>query len=302
MVDYTFRRGLLESWRWRIKRSLFKRLTRDAMPVFTLGGDVISVNPQVHGAYEPQLVHLIRTGAAQGLNHFFVDVGANIGLIACQVAPHFRTLVLFEPNPQVLPILKANAARCLRDTAHEIREYALGTADSTAQLRVPRGNLGGAFIQDTANSYSAATLAKKDGFDELDPRNYENIEIRVCDGAEALEALAVSLKARGLDQGIFKLDVEGYEPVVLEAILAGFKHGFRFMVVMECQADGREIEAVVKRSGAGRLVQVKPDPDRSRPGWSRSLSALRAGGHAWRLVPYVPQGRKTDLVYFSYEA
>ena len=74
------------------------------------------------------------------------------------------------------------------------------------------------------------------------------------------------------------------------------------MVVMECQADGREIESVVKRSGAGRLVQVKQDPDRSRPGWSRSLSALRAGGHAWRLVPYVPQGRKTDLVYFSYEA
>ena len=301
MRDYTFRRGLLESWRWRLKRSLFKRLTRASMPVFTLGGDVISVNPQVHGVYEPQVMHLIRTAAADGLDHFFVDIGANIGLIACQAARHFRRLVLVEPNPQVLPILKANAARCLRDTEHEIFEFALGTADGSAQLRVPRGNLGGAFIQDAANAYSASTLARKDGFAALEAANYENIEISVRDANQALTALALSLREKGCERGVFKLDVEGYEPVVLASILECFKLGFRFMVVMECQSDGREIQALVERHGFGRLLQVSEHPQRGGQRWSRGLRVLRAGGHQWRLAPYAPQARKTDLVYFSFE-
>jgi len=293
---------MFDSWRWRIRRSLFKRLTRRAMPVFTLGGDVISVNPQAHGVYEPQIMHLIRAAAAQGMNHFFVDIGANIGLISCQAATHFRRVVLFEPNPQVLPILKANAARCLRGTDHAIHEYAIGAQNTTTELRVPRGNLGGAFIQDAGNSYSADTLAKKDGFGTLDAANYDTIRIEVRDGRAALEELALSLKAAGLESGVFKLDVEGYEPVVLEAILASFKIGFRYMVVLECQSDGREIEALVRRHGSGTLLQVGEFPERRRPKWARGLRALLAGGQEWRLVPFRPQGRKTDIVYFSSDA
>jgi FkbM family methyltransferase len=301
MHSYTFRRGLLEAWRWRVKRSLFKRLTRAGMPVFTLGGDVISVNPQVHGVYEPQIMHLIRTAAEEGLNRFFVDVGANIGLISCQAGCHFRRLVLFEPNPQVLPILRANVSRCLHTADYEIREYAIGTSDGVTRLRVPRGNLGGAFIQDDGNSYSPAVLAKKDRFHEVDPRNYDEIEIQVRDRATVLDALAVSLKAQGLDQGVIKLDVEGYEAVVLEGVLNSFKDGFRYMVVMECQSDGRDLDALVRRHGAGRLLQLREYPDRNRSHWLRSLRGALAGGFEWRLEPYVPQRRKTDLVYFSFE-
>jgi FkbM family methyltransferase len=302
MQPYTFRRGLLESWRWRFKRSLYKRLTRRALPVFTLGGDVISVNPQVHGVYEPQVMHLIETAAAQGMNHFFVDIGANIGLIACQAAPHFRKLILFEPNPQVLPILHANTSRWLHATEHEIHAFALGTSDSVTQLRVPRGNLGGAFIQDAGNSYSATTLARKDGFAELDARNYESIDIPVRNGKEVLARLAIVLKAQGFEQGVFKLDVEGYEPVVLEAILEAFKHGFRFMVVLECQSDGKDIAQLARRYGSGRLLQVTEYPDRKRHRWTKSLRMLFAGGRRWYLAPYAPQPRKTDIVYFNFDA
>ena len=202
MVDYTFRRGLLESWRWRTKRSLFKR-------------------------------------------------------------------------------------------------WAPPTA--TAQLRVPRGNLGGAFIQDAANSYSAATLAKKDGFGELDARNYENIEIRVCDGGEAWEALAVSLKARAGPGHLqarrrrVRTGGPGSDPGRFQAWVP--LHG----------GDGMPGGRTGNRGGgeAQRGWQACAGQTGSRSvaaGWSRGVSALRAGGHAWRLVPYAPQGRKTDLVYYSYEA
>lgn len=298
MHDPIYRRSVLEGWRWRIRRSLFKRLTRDSLRVFTLGGDVISVNPQCHGVYEPQVSALIAQAAADGMNQFFFDVGANIGLIACQSGKLFAKNFLFEPNPQVLPILKANARLNLHPDSYLVLEFGLGAENGRTQLSVPKGNLGGAFIQ-ANNHYSEDTLAQKDGFGGLQADNYEQVEIEVRDADAVFASLADSLQDAGMTSGVFKLDVEGYEPIVLSAILRHFGGRFRFMVVLECQAGSDTIEEIVRTHGSGRLYALSEDPSRSAGRWARMAAAFIQGGYRWRLTPFTAQQRKSDIVYLS---
>jgi hypothetical protein len=117
-------------WSRRLKQiqySLFKKLTRHAMPVFVRGGDLISIQPMVWGEYEPEVVELIKYWADSNYSDFFLDIGANIGLISCQVGHLFKQLHLFEPNPDCLSLLKINLKSMLRNQETHLHPYALGS-------------------------------------------------------------------------------------------------------------------------------------------------------------------------------
>ena len=55
----------------KIKYSLYKKLTRQALPFFTKGRDIISIPPLANGVYEPEITSLINHFAASNLTDFF---------------------------------------------------------------------------------------------------------------------------------------------------------------------------------------------------------------------------------------
>ena len=216
-----------------LKYSLFKKLTRQAMPVFVRGGDLISIQPMAWGEYEPEVVELIKHWTDSGFNDFFLDIGANIGLISCQVGSWFKQIHVFEPNPDCVSLLGINVRSMLRHQSFEIHPYALGAQKEQLTLMVPFGNWGGAFIASSDNEYSPEVLAHKDGFSSFDPSQYQSHTVEVESASEVLSNLFASLKAQGLKKGVIKIDVEGFESLVLKAIASTVPEDVELMVIFE---------------------------------------------------------------------
>ena len=216
-----------------LKYSLFKKLTRQAMPVFVRGGDLISIQPMAWGEYEPEVVELIKHWTDSGFNDFFLDIGANIGLITCQVGCWFKQVHLFEPNPDCVSLLGINVRAMLRDQHFQIHPYALGAQKEQLTLMVPFGNWGGAFIASSDNEYSPEVLAHKDGFARFDPAQYQAHTVQVESASLVLSNLFAALKAQGLKKGVIKIDVEGFESLVLKAIASTVPDDVELMVIFE---------------------------------------------------------------------
>jgi len=224
------------AWRRRLKNlkySLFKKLTSQAMPVFVRGGDLISIQPMAWGKYEPEVVELIKHWTDSGFNDFFLDIGANIGLISCQVGCWFKQVHLFEPNPDCLSLLGINVRSMLRHQPFEIHPYALGAQKEQLTLMVPFSNWGGAFIASSDNEYSPEVLAHKDGFSSFDPAQYHAHTVQVESASLVLSNLFAALKAQGFKKGVIKIDVEGFESLVLKAIASTMPDDVELMVIFE---------------------------------------------------------------------
>ena len=141
----------------------------------------------IRGACEQELLHLKKLGPNSGVA---VDIGANAGVYSYALSRLYDTVYAFEPNEEVLPMLRAYRGG-------DIRVVARGLSDKAGEtiLHVPqvRG-------QDLT------------GWATLDPHVYP----RVHD----FRTLAVSIDT--LDSydlpavSFIKIDVEGLEPHVLE--------------------------------------------------------------------------------------
>ena len=82
--------------------TLYGYLTRRALPLFVRGCDIISAGPMVVGRHEPQVAAAIEGFAAECYSDFLIDIEANIGLTSCISGQHFKSLMMFEPNPLCL--------------------------------------------------------------------------------------------------------------------------------------------------------------------------------------------------------
>ncbi len=203
------------------------------MPVFVRGGDLISIQPMAWGEYEPEVVALIKHWADSGHSDFFLDIGANIGLISCQVGHLFKQIHVFEPNPDCLSLLKINLKSMLRQKEFHLHPYALGSQKERLTLMVPFDNWGGAFIASADNEYSPEVLAHKDGFTHFDPSQYQSHEVEVEPVHAVLSQLFSSFNSFGLRKGVIKIDVEGFESLVLKAIASTLPSDFEVLVVFE---------------------------------------------------------------------
>jgi hypothetical protein len=63
-------------------------------------GDIIGLGPQFFNSHEPHLVEAIIDFTRSKYGEFFLDIGANIGLISCLVHKHFDLIEVVEPNPE----------------------------------------------------------------------------------------------------------------------------------------------------------------------------------------------------------
>jgi len=218
LENFLYRRSGKEKHTIDLKKDAYKALTTKAPRFFFLAGDNLPIEPLVTGAYEPQIRDFIDYAAACGNADFLIDIGANIGLTTCQSGMHFKEVHLFEPNPTCVAILKLNTRIALGAGNYHIHEYGLGESARKATLKVPVGNMGGAFINDGANSYSEEILMMKDNFRSINKENYIEESIRIESAEVVLGDLLRDLKSRGLHSGVIKIDVEGYEPVILNSL------------------------------------------------------------------------------------
>jgi FkbM family methyltransferase len=131
----------------------------------------------------PFLRHLIAPGCLA------VDAGANIGVVASEIARHAGQVLAFEPNPMAFAVLRHLRARNVAPVW-----AALGAAAGEAPLVVP--------VTRKGPSSNGGHLA--DARDE---------------GAAALTYQVPVLALDSLDLpglGFLKIDVEGHEPEVLD--------------------------------------------------------------------------------------
>jgi FkbM family methyltransferase len=218
LENFFYKRSGKERYAFETKRDAYKALTKNSPKFFFLAGDNLPIEPLVTGAYEPHIRDCIDYAAACGNADFLIDIGANIGLTSCQSGRHFKEVHLFEPNPSCIAILKLNTRIALGEGSYRIYEYGLGESSRVATLRVPVGNMGGAFIHDGLNSYSEEILAMKDNFNSIEKANYVEESIRIESAQTQIHLLFTDLMARGLCSGVVKIDVEGYEPIILNAL------------------------------------------------------------------------------------
>jgi FkbM family methyltransferase len=259
--------GLVKS---NIKYRLFNFLTKDSSNLFLRGQDIISVSPQIFGLHERSLTNSIKHYASVGYSDFLIDIGANIGLTSCQNGPDFQRVHMFEPNTYCCSILEVNANIALESSKFNIHKYGLGEVEKKCFLTIPKHNWGGAFINDDENSYDDNILASKDGFEGINSNNYFKVEIVIKNTENELKKLFHELTTKGLNKGVIKIDVEGYEESVLIGIAKSIPSNVRVAILFESWDNNFNLEKVIK--AFSRQVVAKKI-NRYKP-WKNNASNL----------------------------
>jgi FkbM family methyltransferase len=157
----------------------------------TDGNDLIQRQHSFGKFYEPEEIGIISEYFQRG--GIFADIGANVGNHTIYVAKYLepRRIVVIEPNPAVLPILKANIA--LNGLQQIVDDSSLGYGISD--------KAGRAFAQAPSDNIGAARMRPTDD-----------------SGPIPLVAGDSLLKGRRID--FMKIDVEGMELRALAGLAA----------------------------------------------------------------------------------
>jgi FkbM family methyltransferase len=157
-----------------------------------------------------------------------LDIGANTGfytLLACTANPNAR-VIAFEPVPRVYEKLMEHIRINHFDDRCEAHRMAVSNFVGTAQMHVPFGDLP-----------TSASL-NTDGF-----RGFSGILVEV-----PVTTVDAVMGDQPVD--LAKIDVEGFEPQVLEGMRMTLRR-FRPALFIECLPDGpyREVEEILKNLG-----------------------------------------------------
>lgn len=293
-----FKETLAHKFFSRVKVKLYETLTRDSLPIFLRGGDVISTSPQVHGYHEVRVKQLINFSAQDGYDDFLLDIGANIGLSSCQSGDFFKEVHCYEPNPDCFQILKVNTKIALKKCKLTLNNFGLGLADGETQLYVPRGNWGGAFIHDDANSYTDQEIGSKDGYIGFSSDNYEAVPIQIKNAVHHFTKLFLELKDRNLSKGFVKIDVEGYEPVVIEAIAKSIPDDLNIIILFECFTKEFNPSSLLEKfNGRATPYRLVRSPEKQLNKLRRILKIFTQFGYVYKLEEFNHKSNSTDIVF-----
>lgn len=244
-MNYSYKIRWLEKKSEQARLWLLSQLTRSGAEVFTKTGDVISPRPRIRKAHEPALEAFIRESAAEGYSDFFIDIGANIGLTSCFVGSCFKQLALYEPNPICAAVATANVLATFESDRANIFTAGLGDRRMSATLKIPKHNWGGAFIE-RGNNYSSQTLARKDGFTKLDPKNYRDVQVEILEAGQEIKRLLSTKPFTGLNSGVIKIDAEGYEISILSALANHLPSNKRYLLVFESMRKDLDLSSIFR--------------------------------------------------------
>ena len=284
--DFIFVNEYFTQRKHKLKQSLYKKITKASLPLFFRGADIISIDPLVNGVYEIEIQKLMEHFGSSGYGDFLIDVGANIGLSSCQSGNAFKEVHMFEPNPLAISILKVNANIALRDSKYHIHEFGLGHKSEILKLYVPFDNWGGAFIKSNENEYTEDLLSSKDGYGNFNIKNYDLIDVKIESSTEQFRGLFNQLKSNGLSHGVIKIDVEGYEKLVIESILDTIISGISVFIIFENWKEGLDFSKLSSHKNLNlnvfKLFQNKTTY-KSAPRWVNSLLNFLKGGFTTKL-------------------
>ncbi len=143
--------------------------------------DETDVIQQYHASgqfYEIEELEIIEEFFPKG--GVFVDIGSNVGNHSIYVGKflHPREIIVFEPNPPAIRMLKINLALNGLQQVADLTYLGTGLADMPcrAQAWVPTGNLGGTWLE-TTNEDGALVLIRGD--DALARRRVDFLKIDV---------------------------------------------------------------------------------------------------------------------------
>jgi hypothetical protein len=162
---------------------------------------------------------------------------------------------------------------------------------------VPRHNWGGAYVLSDDNSYREETLLAKDGFAINDEKNYLTVDIQIEGAVNVFSILFAELHAAGLRRGAIKIDVEGLEMVVLEAIAETVPADFELSVIFENWGEEFSGERLLSAfNGRAQLFSLVKTPAGAARSIVQLLKLLVIGSQRFVSRPWQPGLRACDLV------
>lgn len=229
-------------------KKIFKVLVCKSPNLYVSATDLMAVNVMVTGIHDACLSYFIKKFSDHGYHNFFVDIGANIGLVSCEIGNHFDKVVMYEPNLDCFPVLELNAKRSIK-VPYEAIPAALSSRSGKSALNIPVHNNGGAFISDFHNSYNENELAAKDGFDKYETLNYSVSAIRTLNARAEFKRLFCDFEKSKFFRGIIKIDTEGYEQFIIENLLNQIPKNISCVIFFESWQEGLNFENTFEHSG-----------------------------------------------------
>ena len=210
------------------------------------------------------------------------------------VAHKFKSLYLYEPNPLIFKILEVNAALNLNKNSYHLFNYGLGDSDSELDIMVPKNNWGGAFIISEDNHYKESLLASKDGFNTLDDDNYIKLSAKIKKTSVELENIFENFSKQQGKNGIIKIDVEGFEEVVLKGIAPTIPNNSSVVIIFENWNEDFNLKEVVKAFGSrASIFKINRDSKKHWPRLIKNLFLLFGGKYSYSLKKI---GEKNNIV------
>lgn len=216
---------------------LWRKINSNPKRFAVYTNDLIIFDPILFNTHEGHIIWLIKEFTKSGNNNFFLDIGGNIGLISKMVYKYFNQVDIIEPNPECLNLLKINIDFSGQDLGlkHKIKihEYGLSESNGEMEIHIPKNNLGGGFIPGTGNSYDLQTLTKKDGFSDYDGANYVIRKVSVFSADDFFIKYFDSMDNQRNARGVIKIDVEGREMQIIEALSRTLPSNISCIVIFE---------------------------------------------------------------------
>ena len=148
-----------------------------------------------------------------------LDIGDNVGLFAARFSEHFQQVVCFEPTTVVYDCLRLNCASLANVCIHKV---GLGQHDGTADIAIPRSSR-------NCGAYSMVDFTSLD-HDVL----RETVPV-------------MKLDHFGLSPDLIKMDVQGFEPYVLQGALHTLNRSAPVLML--------EVEGPAQKHHIGRILR-----------------------------------------------
>ena len=131
-----------------------------------------------------------------------IDIGANVGLWACDLVKSFEHVIAFEPVSEFIECFKKNVP----GSNYTMHQMALGRSESFIEMNIVQGNTGHTHIDQTSIGKGTIPLKTLDSFNLT---NIDMIKIDV-EGFEG-EILAGALKTIELNKPVLVIEQQKHE-------------------------------------------------------------------------------------------
>ena len=216
----------------KIREIILQRLLSGSPNLIVSLHDKITLGVVASGVHDRHVVQTIQFLSRElGFNDFFIDVGANIGVISCSLEGSFTRFFCYEPNREVYQILNLNLSNNLLNSKYVTHNCGLDIKAGMKELVIPKSNLGGAFLNSKSNLLSQNALAQKDNLVEISELTHKSrlVEVRSA-GSELLDILRCFGEK---SKGVIKLDVEGMDITLVNEFLGVLPRSFQICFVFE---------------------------------------------------------------------